>query len=109
MGKGRKVGGIKRVAAGAHLPTPSFLELAKRPDDKADYCLDVGPRGQWPAGQSVLDHCIPASCRYASRRGSPVSVIIPHPSPASISHWWPCGLQQNTGANTYEIIRCWGQ
>ena len=31
---------MKRVAAGAHLPTPWLFESAKRPDDKADYCLD---------------------------------------------------------------------
>ena len=31
---------IKRVAAGAHLQTPWLFELAKRPDDRADYCLD---------------------------------------------------------------------
>ena len=30
---------MKRVAAGAHLPTPWLFEPAKRPDDKADYCL----------------------------------------------------------------------
>ena len=31
---------IKRVAAGAHLPTPWLCEPTKRPDDRADYCLD---------------------------------------------------------------------
>ena len=31
---------MKRVAAGVHLPTPRLFELAKRPDDRADYCLD---------------------------------------------------------------------
>ena len=31
---------MKRVAAGAHLPTPSLFEPAKRTDDRADYCLD---------------------------------------------------------------------
>ena len=31
---------IKRVAAGAHLPTPWLFESAKRPDDRADYCMD---------------------------------------------------------------------
>ena len=31
---------IKRVAAGAHLPTPWLFEPAKRPDDRANYCLD---------------------------------------------------------------------
>ena len=30
---------MKRVAAGAHLPTPGVFEPAKRPDDSADYCL----------------------------------------------------------------------
>ena len=29
------------VAAGAHLPTPWLFESAKRPDDRADYCLDL--------------------------------------------------------------------
>ena len=32
---------MKRVAAGAHLPTPRLLEPAKRPDDRADYCLVI--------------------------------------------------------------------
>ena len=27
------------VAAGAHLPTPLLFERAKRPDERADYCL----------------------------------------------------------------------
>ena len=31
---------MKRVAAGAHLPTPLLFEPAKRPDDRGDYCLD---------------------------------------------------------------------
>ena len=31
---------MKRVAAGAHLPTLWLFELAKCPDDRADYCLD---------------------------------------------------------------------
>ena len=31
---------IKRVAAGAHFQTPWLFERAKRPDDRADYCLD---------------------------------------------------------------------
>ena len=30
---------MKRGAAGAHLPTPWLIEPAKRPDDRADYCL----------------------------------------------------------------------
>ena len=38
---------IKRVAAGAHLPTPWLFEPAKLPDDRADYCLDC----------SFLPHC----------------------------------------------------
>ena len=42
MEKKRKLGtyAMKRVAAGAHLPTPWLFEPAKRPDDRADYCLD---------------------------------------------------------------------
>ena len=38
----RKVGAyaMKRVAAGAQLPKPWLFEPAKRPDDRADYCLD---------------------------------------------------------------------
>ena len=32
---------MKRVAAGALLPTPWLFEPAKRPDDRADYCLDI--------------------------------------------------------------------
>ena len=37
--KKRKLGAnaLKRVAAGAHLPTPWLFEPAKRPDDRADY------------------------------------------------------------------------
>ena len=31
---------MKRVTAGAHLPTPWLFEPAKRPDNRADYCLD---------------------------------------------------------------------
>ena len=31
---------MKRVAAGADLPTSWLFEPAKRPDDRADYCLD---------------------------------------------------------------------
>ena len=30
---------MKRVAAGAHLPTLWLFEPGKRPDDRADYCL----------------------------------------------------------------------
>ena len=30
---------MKRVAAGAHLPTPWLFEPAERPGDRADYCL----------------------------------------------------------------------
>ena len=41
-GKEGKLGtnAMKRVAAGAHLPTPWLFEPAERPDDRADYCLD---------------------------------------------------------------------
>ena len=37
----RKLGAnaIKRVAAGAHLPTPRLFGSAKLPDDRADYCF----------------------------------------------------------------------
>ena len=31
---------MKRAAEGAHLPTPWLFEPPKRPDDRADYCLD---------------------------------------------------------------------
>ena len=31
----------KRVAAWAHLPTSWLFEPAKRPDDRADYCLGL--------------------------------------------------------------------
>ena len=31
---------MKRVAAGAHLPTPWIFEPAKHPDDRADNCLN---------------------------------------------------------------------
>ena len=44
-GKVRKKGkfgtyAMKRVAAGAHLPTLRLFQPAKRSDDRADYCLD---------------------------------------------------------------------
>ena len=32
---------MKRVAAGAHLPTLWLFEPTKRPDDRADYCLEL--------------------------------------------------------------------
>ena len=38
---------MKRLAAGAHLPTPWHFEPAKRPDDRADYCLELGIKGTW--------------------------------------------------------------
>ena len=38
---------MKRVAAGAHLPTPWLFEPVKRPDDRADYCLDCSFLPQW--------------------------------------------------------------
>ena len=31
---------MKRVAAGAHFPTPWVFEHVKSQDDRADYCLD---------------------------------------------------------------------
>ena len=31
---------MKRVSAGAHLLTPRLFVPAKRPGDRADYCLD---------------------------------------------------------------------
>ena len=34
---------MKRVAAGAHLPPFWLFEPAKRPDDRADYCLGTRP------------------------------------------------------------------
>ena len=44
VGGGKKVklgaNAMQRVAAGAHLPTPWLFEPAKRPDERADYCLD---------------------------------------------------------------------
>ena len=41
IGKKGKLGAnaMKRVAAGADLPTPWLFEPAKSPDDKTDYCL----------------------------------------------------------------------
>ena len=44
---------MKRVAAVAHIPTPWLFELAKRPDDRADYCLDCSFLPQWK--HQVLD------------------------------------------------------
>ena len=35
-----RVNAMKRVAAEAHLPTPWLFEPVKRPDDRANYCLD---------------------------------------------------------------------
>ena len=42
-GKGKLgANAMKRVAAGAHLPIAWLFEPAKRPDDRADYCLERG-------------------------------------------------------------------
>ena len=38
---------MKRVAAGAHLPTPWLFEPVKRPNDRADYCMDCSSLPQW--------------------------------------------------------------
>ena len=38
---------VKRVAADAHLPTPWLFEPAKRPDDRADCCLDCSFLSRW--------------------------------------------------------------
>ena len=38
---------MQGVAAGAHLSTPWVFEPAKRPDDRADYCLDCSFLPQW--------------------------------------------------------------
>ena len=38
---------MKRVAAGAHLPTPWLFEPAKRPDDRADYFQGCSFLPQW--------------------------------------------------------------
>ena len=38
---------MKRVTASAQLPTPWFFEPAKRPDDRAEYCLDLRIREQF--------------------------------------------------------------
>ena len=38
---------MKRVAAGAHLPTPWLFEPAKHTDDRANYCLDCSFLPQW--------------------------------------------------------------
>ena len=53
--KKRKLGAnaMKRVAAGAHLPTPWLFEPAKSSDDRADYCLDGSFLPQW--NHRVLD------------------------------------------------------
>ena len=42
LGGNEQVGGtvLKRVAAGAHIPPPWLFEPAKRPDDRADFCLN---------------------------------------------------------------------
>ena len=37
--KERKLGAHAMKRVGAHLPTPWLFEPAKRPDDRADYCL----------------------------------------------------------------------
>ena len=40
-GKGKlRANAMKRVAAGAQLPTTWLFESAKRPDDRANYCPD---------------------------------------------------------------------
>ena len=45
---------VKRVTAGAHLPTPWLFEPVKRPDDRADYCLDCSFLPQWKHRALVL-------------------------------------------------------
>ena len=45
---------MKRVAAGAHLPTPWLFEPARRPGDRADYCLDCSFLPQWTLGVLVF-------------------------------------------------------
>ena len=56
--KKSKVGAydLKRLAAGAHLPTPRLFEPAERPVDRADYCLDCSflPPMQAPNTYSFL-------------------------------------------------------
>ena len=49
---------MKRVAAGAHLPTPWFFESAKRPHDRADYCLDCSFLPQWERGLSGVGRAL---------------------------------------------------
>ena len=38
---------MERVAAGAHLSTPWLFEPAKRPNDRADFCLDCSFLPKW--------------------------------------------------------------
>ena len=38
---------MKREASSAHFPTPWLFEPPKRPDDRADYCLDCSFLPEW--------------------------------------------------------------
>ena len=50
---------MKRVAAGTHLPTPWLFEPAKRPDDRADYYLEISRGGNFLEDfVSPMPHCL---------------------------------------------------
>ena len=48
---------IKRVTAGAHLPTPWVFEPAKRPDYRADFCPDCRTTGSFIEPHYVMEIC----------------------------------------------------
>ena len=50
---------MKRVAAGAHLPTPWIFEPAKRPDDRADYCWIPDDRADYCLGTRRQSRLLP--------------------------------------------------
>ena len=72
---------MKRVAAGAHLPTTWLFKPAKRPDDKADYCLDNGCGGCKLRSLNVLKWYQKFARTYKARRNeyfiSPAVRIVP--------------------------------
>ena len=51
MAKKKQLGAyaMEGVAAGAHLPTSRLFEPAKRPNDRADHCLDCSFPSYFPS------------------------------------------------------------
>ena len=82
---------MKRVSAGAHLPSP-WLEPAKHQDDKADYCLDNRIQGFVNYGTQV--------CCYSYANQALVFMLH-----GLFSRWNKClGYGLSSGATAASII-----